>query len=82
LTSASSPLQTPGPEIVALLAAGGFDASLGARPMKRTLSRLVENPLADLMLRGDLDEGDTALVGVEGGEITVDALSSRSAAAG
>src|SRR6185436_6397188 len=31
-----------------LLAAGGFDAELGARPMKRTIARLVENPLAEL----------------------------------
>ena len=67
----------------ALLAAGGFDASLGARPMKRTIARLIENPLAELILRGDLDEGDVALVGLdEGGEIVVDALCAENAAAG
>ena len=58
----------------ALLAAGGFDASLGARPMKRTIARLIENPLAELILADDLDEGGVALVGVDGGEIVVDAL--------
>jgi ATP-dependent Clp protease ATP-binding subunit ClpC len=66
----------------ALLAAGGFDVELGARPMKRTLARLVENPLAELILRGDLDEGGVALVGVEDGEIVVDAVEDRQAAAG
>ena len=35
--------------------------------MKRAIARLVENPLAELILRGDLDEGGVALVGVEGG---------------
>jgi ATP-dependent Clp protease ATP-binding subunit ClpC len=66
----------------ALLVAGGFDASLGARPMKRTLARLIENPLAELILRGDLEEGGVALVGVEGGEISVDAVPASSAATG
>jgi ATP-dependent Clp protease ATP-binding subunit ClpC len=50
--------------------------------MKRTIARLVENPLAELILRGDLDEGGVALVGVEGGEIIVDAVEDRQAAAG
>jgi ATP-dependent Clp protease ATP-binding subunit ClpC len=68
--------------IDALLAAGGFDAELGARPMKRTLARLVENPLAELILRGDLEEGGVALVGVEGGEIVVDAVRARRQKAG
>jgi ATP-dependent Clp protease ATP-binding subunit ClpC len=65
----------------ALLEAGGFDASLGARPMKRVLARLVENPLAELILRGELEEGSVALVNVEGGEIVVDALAAENAAA-
>jgi ATP-dependent Clp protease ATP-binding subunit ClpC len=65
-----------------LLQAGGFDASLGARPMKRVLARLVENPLAELILRGELEEGSVALVNVEEGEIVVDALAAENAAAG
>jgi ATP-dependent Clp protease ATP-binding subunit ClpC len=62
-----------------LLAAGGFDAELGARPMKRTIARLIENPLAELILRGDLVDGGVALVGVEGGEIVVDAVGAEQA---
>jgi ATP-dependent Clp protease ATP-binding subunit ClpC len=68
--------------IEALLAAGGFDVELGARPMKRTIARLIENPLAELILRGDLAEGDVALIGVEKGEIVVDAVDGDRAAAG
>jgi ATP-dependent Clp protease ATP-binding subunit ClpC len=66
----------------ALLAAGGFDAELGARPMKRTIARLIENPLAELILRDELPEGATAIVGVERGEIVVDAVAEEQAAAG
>ncbi|WP_437832490.1 AAA family ATPase [Sorangium sp. So ce1153] len=63
------------PEAIdALLDAGGFDPELGARPMKRTIARLIEAPLADLILRGQLEEGSAALVGVEQGEVVVDAI--------
>ncbi|WP_437316521.1 AAA family ATPase [Sorangium sp. So ce385] len=60
--------------IDALLDAGGFDPELGARPMKRTIARLIEAPLAELILRGQLEEGSAALIGVEQGEIVVDAI--------
>jgi ATP-dependent Clp protease ATP-binding subunit ClpC len=43
--------------VEALLAAGGMDLKLGARPMQRTISRLVEGPLAELILSGDVESG-------------------------
>jgi ATP-dependent Clp protease ATP-binding subunit ClpA len=55
-----------------LLAAGGYDPELGARPMKRTVARLVEAPIADMILRGELTQGDVARVTVEGDEIVID----------
>jgi ATP-dependent Clp protease ATP-binding subunit ClpC len=58
----------------ALLDAGGFDVELGARPLKRAIARFVENPLAELILKGDLEPGAVALVNVESGEIQVDAV--------
>lgn len=58
-----------------LLASGGFDGTLGARPMKRAIGRLIEAPLAEMILRREVDEGGVALVGVEDGEIAIDALS-------
>lgn len=62
-------------EVVAyLLDAGGFDPELGARPMRRTVARLVEAPLAEKLLRGELASGDVALLGVEEGELTFDVL--------
>ncbi|HEY2735761.1 MAG TPA: AAA family ATPase, partial [Polyangiales bacterium] len=44
--------------IAALLAAGGFDRKLGARPMRRTIGRLVEAPLARALLARELSSGD------------------------
>jgi ATP-dependent Clp protease ATP-binding subunit ClpC len=63
--------------IEALLAAGGYDAELGARPMKRTLARLVEAPIADMILRGELRDGDVARLTVDGGEIVMDVVHGR-----
>ena len=42
-----------------LLRSGGFDSALGARPMRRTVSRLVEAPLAQALLAGQFKAGDT-----------------------
>ncbi len=61
--------------IDALLDAGGFDAELGARPMRRAISRHIEAPLADMILRGELPEGSVAMVDAgEDGEVVVDAV--------
>jgi len=48
-----------GPGLVEhLLSAGGFQLSLGARPMRQTIERLVESPLADAILAGRVRNGD------------------------
>jgi len=46
----------------------GFDPVFGARPLRRTVQRRVENPLSKRILSGDFGEGDTVLVDVEGEE--------------
>jgi len=54
-----------------LLAERGFDPVYGARPLKRTIQRDVQNPLAMKILSGEFGEGDTAVVGVDKkGELT------------
>lgn len=62
----------------ALLAQGGYDPELGARPMRRAIVRFVESPLADMILRGELEEGDVAMLSGEDGEVVVDVVSSGS----
>jgi ATP-dependent Clp protease ATP-binding subunit ClpC len=58
----------------ALLESGGFDPELGARPMRRAIARLIEAPIAEMILRGELERGDVALVDVEDGTIAVDSV--------
>jgi ATP-dependent Clp protease ATP-binding subunit ClpB len=48
-----------------LLAERGFDPVYGARPLKRTIQRDVQNPLAMKILAGEFGEGDTAVIGVD-----------------
>jgi ATP-dependent Clp protease ATP-binding subunit ClpB len=51
------------------LAEAGWDPTYGARPLKRAIQRLVENPLALRLLEGEFEEGDTVRVDVKGGEL-------------
>ncbi len=52
-----------------LLATQGFNPVYGARPLKRTIRQLVENPLAKKILAQDYKEGDTITVDSDGDEI-------------
>src|SRR5207249_10101991 len=52
-----------------LLAEAGWDPTYGARPLKRALQRLVENPLAIALLEGEFGEGDTILIDTRDGEL-------------
>jgi ATP-dependent Clp protease ATP-binding subunit ClpB len=53
-----------------LIAEVGWDPAYGARPLKRALQRLVENPLALALLEGGFQEGDTVRIDASDGEIT------------
>ena len=52
-----------------LLATQGFNPVYGARPLKRTIRQLVENPLAKKILAQEYKEGDTITVDAENDEI-------------
>jgi ATP-dependent Clp protease ATP-binding subunit ClpC len=49
-----------------LMAERGYDSSLGARPLRRTIQRDLEDPLSEKMLFGDLLPGNIVVVDVEG----------------
>jgi len=49
-----------------LLAERGYDSALGARPLRRTIQRDLEDPLSEKMLFGDLLPGNIVVVDVEG----------------
>jgi ATP-dependent Clp protease ATP-binding subunit ClpC len=59
------------PVIEALLDMGGYDPTLGARPMKRAIARLVEAPLADLILREGVASGEIVHVSMDGDRISL-----------
>jgi ATP-dependent Clp protease ATP-binding subunit ClpC len=46
----------------------GFDPAAGARPMRRTIQRHVEDPLSDAMLRGEFAPGDRILINRKSGK--------------
>jgi ATP-dependent Clp protease ATP-binding subunit ClpC len=49
-----------------LLAKRGFDPVLGARPLRRTVQREIEDTLAEKMLYGEVGAGQIVLVDIEG----------------
>ncbi|MFI5310927.1 MAG: AAA family ATPase, partial [Gemmatimonadales bacterium] len=57
------------PEAKQLLAREGYEPAFGARPLKRAIQRLVQNPLAMAVLEGRFAEGDRVLVTVRGEEL-------------
>jgi ATP-dependent Clp protease ATP-binding subunit ClpC len=52
-----------------LLAEKGYDPALGARPLRRTIQRMVEDPLSEKLLYKEFKAGQTILVDVVGEEI-------------
>jgi ATP-dependent Clp protease ATP-binding subunit ClpB len=52
-----------------LIAEAGWDPAYGARPLKRAIQRLLENPLALALLEGEFSDGDTVRAYAELGEL-------------
>ena len=53
------------------IAGAGFDIVYGARPLRRALYELVEDPLADMILRDELESGDEIVIGAKGEKIEI-----------
>jgi len=52
-----------------LLTKEGYDPNFGARPLRRTIERLIENPISEKLLAGEFKEGDCVLIKTKGGKI-------------
>ena len=57
------------PAAKALIAHEGYDPAYGARPIRRTIQRLILDPLAQKVLSGEYTDGDTVFVDAEDGQI-------------
>jgi ATP-dependent Clp protease ATP-binding subunit ClpB len=63
------------------LAEAGWDPAYGARPLKRAIQRLVENPLALRLLEGDFADGDTIRVDAHDGALAFERVEAAAPAA-
>ncbi|MBF0788035.1 MULTISPECIES: ATP-dependent Clp protease ATP-binding subunit [unclassified Streptococcus] len=60
------------PSALKLLAQEGYDREMGARPLRRLIQTKVEDPLAEMLLRGELQAEDTLKIGVKAGKLNFD----------
>jgi len=54
-----------------LIAKEGYDPDFGARPLRRAIQRLIENPLSEKILEGKFKQGDTVTVEIKEGNIVL-----------
>jgi ATP-dependent Clp protease ATP-binding subunit ClpB len=64
-----------------VIAEAGWDPASGARPLKRAIQRMLENPLALELLEGRFTEGDTIRVDASDGEFSFERAEAPSPAA-
>src|SRR5450755_595370 len=61
------------------LAAKGWDPAYGARPLKRVIQRHVQDPLAEMILAGDVADGDRVAISTEGNVLTFNGKAPKTA---
>jgi ATP-dependent Clp protease ATP-binding subunit ClpB len=71
LTERSIELQAT-PEAITFLGDEGFDPAYGARPLRRTIQRVVQDPVADMVLAGKLPPGSRLVIGVKEAKLVLD----------
>jgi len=60
------------PDAKKILIEKGFDAKYGARPLRRTIERLVENPISDKILEGEFTKGDLIVIRARDGQLKLE----------
>jgi ATP-dependent Clp protease ATP-binding subunit ClpB len=65
-----------------LLVKEGYDPVYGARPLKRAIQTLIQNPLAVKLLQGEIQSGQTVRISAEDGEMKFTPVESEKKAAG
>ncbi|HEC93100.1 MAG TPA: ATP-dependent Clp protease ATP-binding subunit, partial [Candidatus Atribacteria bacterium] len=52
-----------------ILAKEGYDPNFGARPLRRTIEKLIENPISEKILAGEFKEGDCIIINAKDNKI-------------
>jgi ATP-dependent Clp protease ATP-binding subunit ClpB len=63
-----------------LLANLGFDPTYGARPLKRVIQKELQNPLAEKLLAGEIQDGETVRVSAGEGGLVIGSAPAKKAA--
>src|SRR5437763_11288367 len=61
------------------LAEKGWDPAYGARPLKRVIQRNVQDPLAEMILAGDVKDGDRVVISEQGNVLTFNGKAPKTA---
>jgi ATP-dependent Clp protease ATP-binding subunit ClpB len=61
------------------LAAKGWDPAYGARPLKRVIQRSLQDPLAEMLLAGEIRDGDKVAISAKGNVLTFNGKVPRTA---
>jgi ATP-dependent Clp protease ATP-binding subunit ClpB len=61
------------------LAAKGWDPAYGARPLKRVIQRNLQDPLAEMILAGEIVDGDRVAISAEGNVLTFNGKAAQTA---
>ena len=61
------------------LGAKGWDPAYGARPLKRVIQRSVQDPLAEMILAGEIADGDRVVISSEGNVLTFNGKAAQTA---
>jgi ATP-dependent Clp protease ATP-binding subunit ClpB len=61
------------------LAAKGWDPAYGARPLKRVMQRHLQDPLSEMILAGEIVDGDRVVISVEGNVLTFNGKAPKTA---
>ena len=59
-------------EAKALVLQQGYDPQYGARPLRRTIEKLIQNPIAEMVLRGDVPRHSKLLATAADGKIAIE----------
>lgn len=64
-------------DTTAFMMKSGYDSAYGARPLRRAITKELEDTLSEAMLKGSIQKGDEVLVGIEDGKLTFKKIGAR-----